>query len=73
MNADNGQYTHGFCLNCNKIKPVGFIRVGNGEHAPTNIVCHECKFIIASLYKRPTMTEPAFMRAESTLPPREVS
>jgi hypothetical protein len=53
MNVENGQYTHGFCLNCNKIRPVRFIRIGTDEHAPTNIVCNECNIIIASLYKRP--------------------
>jgi hypothetical protein len=53
MNAESNQYTHGFCLNCNKIRPVRFSRIGNDEHAPTNVVCNDCNFIIASLYKRP--------------------
>jgi RNase P subunit RPR2 len=53
MNAESSQYTHGFCLNCNKIRPVRSIRIGDDEHGPTNIVCNECNFIIASLYTQP--------------------
>ena len=33
MNAESNQYTHGFCLNCNKNRPVRFSRIGNDEHA----------------------------------------
>ena len=53
MNAESSQYTHGFCLNCNKIRPVRSIRIDDDEHGPTNIVCNECNFIIASLYTQP--------------------
>lgn len=57
MNAESSQYTHGLCLNCNRIRPVQSIRVGNDEHARTNIIWNECNFIMASLYKRPAKLE----------------
>ena len=59
MNVES-HYTHGFCLNCNKIRPVRFSHIGNDEHSPTDIVCEECNFIIASLFSRaPKATPPA--------------
>jgi hypothetical protein len=49
--VEDSPYTHGFCLNCSKVRPVRFSRMGNSD-APTHIVCNECHFILAALYKR---------------------
>ena len=57
MNVEPSHYTHGFCLNCNKIRRIRFSRIGNDEHVPTDIVCDECNFIIASLYERPATAQ----------------
>jgi hypothetical protein len=72
MNAESNQYTHGFCLNCNKIRPVRFSRIGNDEHAPTNVVCNDCNFIIASLYKRPRVEPNDESQSGSALPDQAV-
>ena len=58
MIIKSSHYTHGFCLNCCKIRPVRFSRVGNDEDAPTDILCNECNFIIASLYSRAPKAAP---------------
>jgi len=65
MNVERSQYTHGFCLNCNKIRPVRFSHIRNDEHSPTNVVCNECNFIIAALYKRPVKFEAYPKHAET--------
>ena len=50
VSAETSQYTHAFCLNCNKVRPVRFIRAARDERAPTDVICSQCNFIIASLY-----------------------
>jgi hypothetical protein len=53
---EDNPYTHGWCLNCSKVRPVRFSRIGNSD-APTHILCNECHFIIAALYKREHTTK----------------
>lgn len=48
-------YTHGLSqLQQGAAREV--LRIGNSD-APTHIVCNECQFILAALYKRERTTE----------------
>jgi hypothetical protein len=38
VSAETSQYTHGFCLNRHKVRPVRFIRAASDERAPTDVI-----------------------------------